>query len=124
MQESTAAGCFCACKKFCARYIPFCFQDLKTTQLTFVFIKACNMKIIIVGSTGTIGKKVAEELSKRHEVISASRTNADIKVNIESPASVETMYKKIGKFDAVISATGEGYFGPLKNATDNDFRKG
>ncbi|HEX5155303.1 MAG TPA: short chain dehydrogenase [Parafilimonas sp.] len=82
------------------------------------------MKIIIVGSTGIIGKKVAEELSKRHEVINASRTNADIKVNIESTSSIEAMYKKTGTFDAVISTTGEGYFGPLKNATDAAFRKG
>src|SRR6201995_1821547 len=82
------------------------------------------MKIILVGSTGTIGKKVAEELSKRHQVINASRTNADIKVNIETSSSIEAMYKKVGKFDAVISATGEGYFGPLKKATDADFRKG
>jgi NAD(P)-dependent dehydrogenase (short-subunit alcohol dehydrogenase family) len=82
------------------------------------------MKIIIVGSTGIIGKKVAEELSKRHEVINASRTNAEIKVNIESTSSIEAMYKKVGKFDAVISTTGEGYFGPLKNATDAVFRKG
>ena len=82
------------------------------------------MKIIIVGSTGTIGKRVTEELSKRHEVIKASRTNADIKVNIESLSSIESMYKKVGKFDAVISATGEAYFGPLKTATDTNFRKG
>lgn len=82
------------------------------------------MKIILVGSTGTIGKRVAEELSKRHQVINASRTNADIKVNIEAPSSIESMYKKVGKFDAVINATGEAYFGPLKNATDADFRKG
>jgi NAD(P)-dependent dehydrogenase (short-subunit alcohol dehydrogenase family) len=82
------------------------------------------MKIILVGSTGTIGKKVAEELSKRHAVINASRTNADIKVNIETPSSIESMYKKVGNFDAVISATGEAHFGPLKKATDADFRKG
>src|ERR1700750_264199 len=82
------------------------------------------MKIILVGSTGTIGKKVAEELSKRHEVINASRTNADIKVNIETPSSIESMFKRVGKFDAVISTTGEAYFGPLKKATDVDFRKG
>jgi NAD(P)-dependent dehydrogenase (short-subunit alcohol dehydrogenase family) len=57
-------------------------------------------------------------------VINASRTNAEIKVNIESTSSIEAMYKKVGKFDAVISTTGEGYFGPLKNATDAVFRKG
>lgn len=82
------------------------------------------MKIIIVGATGTIGKVVTEELSKRHEVIEVSRSKADVQVNIESPKSIESMYKRIGKFDAIVSTAGEGYFGPLLPATDKDFRKG
>jgi NAD(P)-dependent dehydrogenase (short-subunit alcohol dehydrogenase family) len=82
------------------------------------------MKIIIIGATGTIGKVVTEELSKRHEIIKASRNKGDIQVDIQSPKSIETMYKHVGKFDAVVSTTGEGYFGTLKTATDKDFRKG
>jgi NAD(P)-dependent dehydrogenase (short-subunit alcohol dehydrogenase family) len=82
------------------------------------------MKIIIVGATGTIGKVVCEELSKRHEIIKASRSKGDMQVNIESPKSIESMFKHVGNFDAVVSTTGEGYFGPLKPATDKDFRKG
>ncbi len=82
------------------------------------------MKIIIIGATGTIGKVVTEELCKRHEIIKASRSKGDVQVDIQSPKSIETMYKRIGKFDALVSTTGEGYFGPLKTATDKDFRKG
>ena len=82
------------------------------------------MKIIIIGATGTIGKVVTEELSKRHEVIKASRTKGEVQVDIQSPKSIEAMYKRIGKFDALVSATGEGHFGPLNKATDKDFRKG
>lgn len=82
------------------------------------------MKIIIVGATGTIGKVVTEEFSKRHEIIKVSRSKGDVQVNIESPKSIEAMYKHVGKFDAVVSTTGEGYFGLLKSATDKDFRKG
>lgn len=82
------------------------------------------MKIIIIGATGTIGKVVTEELSKRHEVIKASRSKGDIKVDIESPKSIESLYKHVGDFDAVVSTTGEGYFGPLQAATDKEFHKG
>jgi NAD(P)-dependent dehydrogenase (short-subunit alcohol dehydrogenase family) len=82
------------------------------------------MKIIIIGATGTIGRVVTEELSKRHEIIKASRTKGEVQVDIQSPKSIEAMYKRIGKFDAVVSASGQGHFGPLKTATDKDFRKG
>ncbi len=82
------------------------------------------MKIIIIGASGTIGKVVTEELSKRHEIIKASRNKGDVQVDIQSPKSIESMYKHVGKFDAVVSTTGEGYFGPLKTALDKDFRKG
>jgi NAD(P)-dependent dehydrogenase (short-subunit alcohol dehydrogenase family) len=82
------------------------------------------MKIIIIGATGTIGKVVTEELSKRHEIIKASRSKGDVQVDISSPKSIESMYKHIGKFDALVSTTGEGYFGPLRTATDKEFRKG
>ena len=82
------------------------------------------MKIIIIGATGTIGKVVTEELGKRHEIIKASRSKGDVQVDISSPKSIESMYKHIGKFDALVSTTGEGYFGPLRTATDKEFRKG
>ncbi len=82
------------------------------------------MKIIIIGASGTIGKVVTEELSKRHEIIKASRSKGDIQVDILSPKSIEAMYKRVGKFDALVSTTGEGHFGPLKTATDKDYRKG
>ncbi len=82
------------------------------------------MKIIIVGASGTIGKVVTEELSKRHEIIKASRSKGDVQVDIESPRSIEAMYKHAGKFDAMVSTTGLGHFGPLKTATDKEFRRG
>jgi hypothetical protein len=114
-------------KKFHERYIAF-HLICKIAGCTFVaFRKKFNftyMKIIIVGATGTIGRSVTAELSKRHEVIKASRTNADIKVDILSPTSIEEMYNEVGAFDAVVSTTGAAYFGSLKPATDLDFRKG
>jgi NAD(P)-dependent dehydrogenase (short-subunit alcohol dehydrogenase family) len=82
------------------------------------------MKIIIVGATGTIGKKVTEELLKRHEVVKVGNSKGEINVDILSADSIEKMYKSIGKFDALVSTTGSGHFGPLSNMTIDNFKVG
>lgn len=82
------------------------------------------MKIIIVGATGTIGKKVTDELAKRHEVIKVGNSKGEINVDILSEASIEKMYKSIGSFDALVSTTGSGHFGPLSDMTIENFKVG
>lgn len=81
------------------------------------------MKIIIVGATGTIGKKVTAALEKDNEVVKVGSKSGELQVDISSPASIEAMYKKAGAFDAVISVAGDGHFGPLASMTDEEFRK-
>lgn len=75
------------------------------------------MKIVVVGGTGTIGSAVAEKLKAEHEVIIASKTTGDYKVDITSAASIEQMYKEIPDIDAVISTTGASHFGDLGELT-------
>lgn len=82
------------------------------------------MKIIIVGATGTIGKYVTNALEKEHEVIKAGSKSGDINVDITSPDSIESFFKQTGSFDALISTTGNAYFGPLNTMTDANFRTG
>lgn len=82
------------------------------------------MKIIIVGATGTLGKKVAAELAKRHEIIKVGHTRGDVNVDITSSESIQTMYKEIGTFDALVSTTGSGHFGPLAAMTAENFKLG
>lgn len=82
------------------------------------------MKIIIVGATGTIGKHVTAALQKDHEIVKVGSKSGDVQVDITSTDSIKAMFEKIGKFDALISAAGDGHFGPLNGMTDSDFRKG
>jgi len=82
------------------------------------------MKIIIIGASGTLGKKITAFLEPDHEIIKVGSKSGNINTDINSPAAIEAMYKQAGPFDAVISATGSGHFGPLKTMTDADFRKG
>ncbi|HVM88288.1 MAG TPA: short chain dehydrogenase [Puia sp.] len=82
------------------------------------------MKIIIVGATGTLGKKITESLEKNHDVIKVGSKSGDLQVDIRSADSIEALFEQTGKFDALISTTGAGYFGPFDKMTDKEFRIG
>jgi NAD(P)-dependent dehydrogenase (short-subunit alcohol dehydrogenase family) len=76
------------------------------------------MRVLIVGATGTIGKGVTDAFAHAgHEVLAASR-NGDVKVDIEDPNSIRSMYQHIGKVGAVVSCAGNGAFAPLSELTD------
>jgi NAD(P)-dependent dehydrogenase (short-subunit alcohol dehydrogenase family) len=79
------------------------------------------MRILIVGATGTIGRPLVAALQSRHELVLASRAKAHEKVDISDPASIRALYKRVGKLDAVVSASGEAKFAPLATLTDEDF---
>ncbi|WCT14105.1 short chain dehydrogenase [Mucilaginibacter jinjuensis] len=82
------------------------------------------MKIIIIGASGTLGRPVTRALQQDHEVITAGSKSGDLQLNITSPASIQGFFEKVKSFDALISTTGHGHFGPLNTMTDTDFRKG
>lgn len=82
------------------------------------------MKIIIVGATGTLGKKVTADLEKDHEIVRVGTRSGDIQADITDPGSIKSMFEKAGAFDALVCAAGGGHFGPLSEMTDEDFRKG
>jgi NAD(P)-dependent dehydrogenase (short-subunit alcohol dehydrogenase family) len=85
------------------------------------------MRILVIGPHGTIGREIVKALSADHEadheVVGASRSNADVDVDITDPASIRAMYAKVGKIDAVISAAGSGAWKPLDALTDEDFAR-
>src|SRR5436853_7102390 len=79
------------------------------------------MRILLIGATGTIGKAIAAALGGRHEVLLASRQQAPLRVDIADPASIRSLYAKVGKVGAVISAAGQARFKPLEELSDADF---
>lgn len=82
------------------------------------------MKIIVIGASGTIGQAVSEALSHQHDVIRVGRTHGDFQVDITSQSSVESLFENVGQVDAIVSATGNLFFGPLATMTDQDFNHG
>jgi len=81
-------------------------------------------KILLIGAFGNIGKYVAEELSKTHDVIKAARKSGDVNIDITSVDSIKDVYKKLEKLDAVISCAGETFFGDFETVTEEQFYKG
>lgn len=76
------------------------------------------MKILLIGGTGTIGKKLASTFSSRgHEVIVAGRNSGTIQVDITSPESINALYNMVKNIDACICTAGTGYYGPFDTMT-------
>jgi NAD(P)-dependent dehydrogenase (short-subunit alcohol dehydrogenase family) len=86
--------------------------------------KGSLVRIIVVGGAGTIGKAVVELLSARHDVVVAGRQSGDVQVDISSPDSVQSMYRRIGGFDALACAAGEAHFGPFETANEEELALG
>src|SRR5262245_19036045 len=82
------------------------------------------VRIIVVGGTGSIGTAVVEHLSARHDVVVAGRRSGDVQVDITSPDSVLSMYRRIGSFDALACAAGEAHFGPFATVTEDELALG
>jgi NAD(P)-dependent dehydrogenase (short-subunit alcohol dehydrogenase family) len=79
------------------------------------------MKVVLIGASGTIGRRIYETLSNKHEIVRATRTGEDVEVDITSTESIEHMYKSVADIDAVICAAGGAKFGAFRELSEEDF---
>jgi len=79
------------------------------------------MKILIIGGKGTIGKKVSNHFSKKHEVLIAGRNSGDIVVDIVNSQSIQAMFESIGNIDAVVCIAGDAKWASFDSMTEEDF---
>jgi NAD(P)-dependent dehydrogenase (short-subunit alcohol dehydrogenase family) len=80
-----------------------------------------DMRILVVGATGLLGKEIVGLLSGEHEVIGASRKGATVPVDISDKQSILSMYKQVGTVSAVVCVAGTAKFAPLYSLSDDDF---
>jgi|TARA_R100001509_G_scaffold68656_1_gene38037 NAD(P)-dependent dehydrogenase (short-subunit alcohol dehydrogenase family) len=83
-----------------------------------------QMKVLLVGASGIVGRGIDSELSQRHDIIRASRASGDVNVDLTDIASIRAMFEKVGKVDAVVSATGKVHFGDFAEMDDDKYRIG
>jgi len=82
------------------------------------------MKILIVGGSGTIGRKIVETLKTKHEIITAGRNSGDIMVDITDKNSIQKMFKELKKVDACVCTAGTGFYGDYYTMTEDDLMPG
>ena len=81
------------------------------------------MKILLVGSTGLIGRYVEQALAEHGEVIGVSRSTS-ISVDVNDPQSISSMYQRVGRVDAVASCIGKVAFKSITELTYDDYLRG
>ncbi len=89
--------------------------------LIFLLSEMDVMRVIVVGGRGTIGSAVAQELSKRHEILIAGRSDCDFICDMTSEESIRQMYAQAGKFDAMVAAVGNVHFEELAKMTSEKY---
>jgi NAD(P)-dependent dehydrogenase (short-subunit alcohol dehydrogenase family) len=82
------------------------------------------MKIVVIGATGTVGKAIVEQLSDRHEIVKVGKSSGEYQADIAELASVEALFDRVGKVDAVVVAAGDLHFGPLAELAPEHFAVG
>jgi len=79
------------------------------------------MKILVIGAFGTIGSEVVHLLKDyKHDLILASRTKGEITVDISSPESIQSMFDKVGKIDAIVNVAGANKVVPIEQMSLED----
>lgn len=82
------------------------------------------MKILIIGGNGTIGKRVSDHFSKKHDVIVGGRNSGDVCVDIADSKSIEAMFQSVDSIDAVVCIAGEAKWAAFESMTEEDFHIG
>tara|TARA_R110002074_G_scaffold24208_2_gene72569 strand:- start:123517 stop:124125 length:609 start_codon:yes stop_codon:yes gene_type:complete len=80
-----------------------------------------KMKILVIGGSGTIGKKVVEYLKQKHEVLIGGRNSGDVKIDLEDIHSIEKSLSSISELDAIVNISGEAKWEKFDNLTEDDF---
>jgi NAD(P)-dependent dehydrogenase (short-subunit alcohol dehydrogenase family) len=78
------------------------------------------MRIVLVGGSGTIGRRLAPELAQRHEIVVAGRNSGDVRVDITSADAIEAMYRQVPGIDAVVCIASSGALDEFVTLTEQE----
>jgi NAD(P)-dependent dehydrogenase (short-subunit alcohol dehydrogenase family) len=82
------------------------------------------MRIVVVGATGTVGRAVVAALEGRHELVKVGHRGGDLTVDVGDAGSIRELYKRVGRFDALVAAVGKVHFGDFAALTEKEVRIG
>ena len=81
-------------------------------------------KIVVVGATGRLGRVVVEGLKDDYELVLASRSGPDLKIDAFDFANAGKILSSVGKFNGLVSCIGGALFKPFDELTMEDFATG
>lgn len=79
------------------------------------------MKILVIGSSGTIGSQIVKSLSTDHEIIEANKNSGDFKIDILSTKSIQSVFDSVGEIDAIVCAAGNIAFKAFSDLSREDW---
>jgi NAD(P)-dependent dehydrogenase (short-subunit alcohol dehydrogenase family) len=78
------------------------------------------MKILIIGASGTVGRRLTAQLSNKHQVVTAGRSSGDLRVDIRSKDAIDRMFRAAGEIDACICVAESGAMDDFETLTDTE----
>jgi NAD(P)-dependent dehydrogenase (short-subunit alcohol dehydrogenase family) len=78
------------------------------------------MRVLIIGSSGTVGRRLTAQLSTTHQIVTASRSSGDLRVDIRSTEAIDRMFREAGRIDACISVAESGAMDDFESLTDEE----
>lgn len=78
------------------------------------------MRILAIGGSGTIGKRLNAALQPKHELTLVGRSSHPIRVDITSAASIENMYRGLPAQDAVVCVAASGALDNFQTLTETE----
>ncbi len=83
--------------------------------------KEKEMRILIIGGQGTIGKVVTDHFSVKNDVCVAGRSSGDVHIDIANSKSIQEGLEQLGKFDAIVCIAGEAKWDNFKDLSEEDY---
>ena len=81
-------------------------------------------KVLVLGSTGLVGKALVEKLKGAVEVVEASFNHPENPFDIANPQSLKALFEKVGKVDAILCTAGVVRMADWSTADDAEWEFG
>lgn len=79
-------------------------------------------KILVIGANGLLGSHIVGQLQANNEVVQASLSDSKEQVDITQMASLQRLFERVGRMDAVICTAGVADFVPWDRMTEADWQ--
>jgi NAD(P)-dependent dehydrogenase (short-subunit alcohol dehydrogenase family) len=81
------------------------------------------MRILIIGASGTIGKKLTPYLKDKHEVLTAGRNSGEFTVDITSENSIKKLFQQVKNIDGCICIAASGPLDDFASLTEKQLQE-